>query len=44
MGENRGVLTSRDLDELRALSNSLPKTTVDLTKLDDLYYEAKMRS
>jgi len=44
MDKNRGVLTSRDLDELRTLSNSLPKTTIDLTKLDDLYCEAKMRS
>ncbi|MGC9444920.1 MAG: antitoxin family protein [Candidatus Methanospirareceae archaeon] len=44
MGKNRGVLTSRDLDELRTLLKSLPKTTVDFKKLDAVYYEAKMRS
>ncbi len=43
VGEQRGILTSRDLEHLRALLESLPKTTVDLNKLNVLYYDSKMR-
>jgi predicted DNA-binding antitoxin AbrB/MazE fold protein len=42
VGEQRGILTSKDIEYLRARLESLPKTKVDLNKLDVLYYGSKM--
>jgi predicted DNA-binding antitoxin AbrB/MazE fold protein len=43
VGEQRGILTAGDIEYLRARLESLPKTKVDLNKLDVLYYDSKMR-
>jgi len=40
--EEYGVMTEDFLGELRRKIKSLPKTKVDLKKLDEIYYEGKV--
>ena len=38
----KGVITSEDIEELRESIRSLPKSKINLKRIDEIYHEGKM--